>query len=424
MWYRGVGTRSEVHIFTPSMPTAQNEETGSEDGSTQSETSEKSKMSGCKSPDTCHARHIRTKESNPLTEATLVIGLKQLVSEIRKEFKNALANKKDRHRMSEPLVQDDVVKELVDLKRESCLMLTKDIGVMSCAFSNEVTVAITTMRQHTETMNQRSLQAIFDQLANRTLFINGNLQVPSSSSSDPIPGNRPMQGTFLFEEDPHIPAHEKGKGCADDPGSPKSEPKPSIGSPVPSGVSLIAGPSCALPQLPRPSELKKDQPWWHTLSPGRTPTPSPCRERALSIIPQGCLYENGGTGGDPDGGGDDDGDGGGGGPPPPGDPPGDPHGGGTGEPPVEPSEGSRDRNPRTGGSSQTTAPSGAPVTTPIIPVRLCLPAVVFCGVLCPMASYGCGGLHIVLATFYGNCQSNAKQVWRSSDDESFSGRLS
>ena len=130
---------------------------------------------------------------------------------------------------------------------ESCLVLMKDIGVMSRAFSNEVTVVITTTRQHAETMNQGSLQAIFDQLANRTPFINGNPQVPSSSSSDPIPGNGPTQGTFLFEEDPHIPAQEKGKGRADDPGSPKSEPKPSIGSPVPSGVSPIAGPSRILP---------------------------------------------------------------------------------------------------------------------------------------------------------------------------------
>ena len=58
------------------MPTAQNEETGSEDGSMPSETSEKSKTSGCKSPDTCHARRVRTKESEPLMEATLVICLK------------------------------------------------------------------------------------------------------------------------------------------------------------------------------------------------------------------------------------------------------------------------------------------------------------------------------------------------------------
>ena len=36
------------------------------------------------------------------------------------------------------------------------------------------------------------------------------------------------------------------------------------------------------------------------------------------------------------------------------------------------------------------------------PVRRRPPAAVFCGVLCPMASYGRGGLHIVLATFYGN----------------------
>ena len=312
-------------------PTAQNDETGSEDGSTASETSERSKTSGRKSPDTRHARCVRTKESEPLTEETLVVCLKQLVSEIGREFKNALANEKDRHRTSEPLVQDDVAKELVDLKKEmieSRLALTTDIGAMSRTFSNEVTVAITTTRQHAETMNQGSLQAIFDQLANCTPFINGNPQVPSSSSSDPIPGNGPTQGTFLFEEDPRIPAQEKGKGCVDDPGSPKSEPKPSIGSPVPSGVSPIAGPSHVLPQSPNPSELKKDQPWWHTPSPGRMPIPSPRRGRAPSIIPQGCPYENGGTGGDPDGGGDDDDDGGGGGggggggPPPPGNPPG------------------------------------------------------------------------------------------------------
>ena len=87
--------------------------------------------------------------------------------------------------MSEPLVQDNVVKELVDLKKEmieSRLTLTKDIGAMSHAFSNEVTVTITMTRQHAETMNQGSMQAIFNQLANRTPFINGNLQVPSSSS--------------------------------------------------------------------------------------------------------------------------------------------------------------------------------------------------------------------------------------------------
>ena len=85
------------------MPTAPNEETGSEDRSTLSETL------GCKSPDTHHTRCIRTKESKPLTEATLVKCLKQFVSKIRKEFKNALTNEKDRHHMSEPLIQNDVV---------------------------------------------------------------------------------------------------------------------------------------------------------------------------------------------------------------------------------------------------------------------------------------------------------------------------
>ena len=346
---------------------------GSEYGSTASETSERSKTSGCKSPNAHHARCIRTKEAEPLTEATLIVSLKQLVSEIGREFKNALANKKDRHRTSEPPVQEDVVKELVNLKREmieSCLALMKDIGAMSRAFSNKVTIAITTTRQHAETMNQGSLQAIFNQLANRTPFINGNTQVPSSSSSDPIPGNGPIQGTFLFEEDPCIPAQEKGKGHADDPGSPKSEPKPSVNSPAPLGLSPITGPSHVLPQSPNPLELKEDQPWWHTLSPGRTPAPSPCQGRAPLVIPQGHPYENGGPGGDLDGGGDNDDDGGrggGGGPPPPGDPPGDPDGGSTGDPPVEPLEGSRERNPRTGGTSQTTAPSGAPeraTTTP------------------------------------------------------------
>ena len=56
--------------------------------------------------------------------------------------------------MSEPLVQDDVVKELVNLKKEMielCFTLTKDIGAMSHAFSNEVTVAIMMTRQHAET---------------------------------------------------------------------------------------------------------------------------------------------------------------------------------------------------------------------------------------------------------------------------------
>ena len=143
--------------------TAQKEEMASEYGSTASETSERSKTSGHKSPDAHHARRIRTKEAEPLTEATLVMCLKQLVSEIGREFKNALANEKDRDRTSEPPVQDDVARELVDLKREmieSHIALTKDIGAMSRTFSNEVTIAITTTRQHAETMNQGSLQAI------------------------------------------------------------------------------------------------------------------------------------------------------------------------------------------------------------------------------------------------------------------------
>ena len=189
-------------------PTAQNEEMGSEYGSTASETSERSKTSGRKSPDTRHARRIRTKEAEPLTEATLVVCLKQLVSEIGREFKNALANEKDRHRTSEPPIQDDVAKELVDLKREmieSHLTLTKDIGAMSRTFSNEVTITITTTRQHAETMNQGSLQAIFDQLANRTPFINGNTQVPSSSSSDPCKGR-------LYLNKTHVSLPRKRKG--------------------------------------------------------------------------------------------------------------------------------------------------------------------------------------------------------------------
>ena len=52
------------------MPTAQNDGMGSEDGSMVSETLERSKTSGCKSPNTRHARCVRTKESEPLTEET------------------------------------------------------------------------------------------------------------------------------------------------------------------------------------------------------------------------------------------------------------------------------------------------------------------------------------------------------------------
>ena len=120
-------------------PAAPSDEMDSEDGSMPSETSKKSKMSGHKSPDTCRARHIRTKESDPLTEAMLEKCLLKLIGEVRKEFRHTLANEKEKTCMSKPFVQNDIVKELVDLKKEmieSCLMLTKDIGAMSCAFSN------------------------------------------------------------------------------------------------------------------------------------------------------------------------------------------------------------------------------------------------------------------------------------------------
>ena len=103
----GLSTKATPFVKKPSqarkeqaekaMLTAQKEEMASEYGSTASETSERSKTSGCKSPDACHARRIRTKEAEPLTEATLIVCLKQLVSEIGREFKNALANEKDRH---------------------------------------------------------------------------------------------------------------------------------------------------------------------------------------------------------------------------------------------------------------------------------------------------------------------------------------
>ena len=131
---------------------------------------------------------------------------------------------------------------------------------------NEVTITIMTTRQHAETMNQGLSQAIFDQLANHTPFTNGNTQVPSSSSSDPIPGNGPTQGTFLFKEDPHIPTQKKGEGRAEDLWTPKSEPKLPVGSPHLLVNSPLAGPSQALPQLPNPSELKKDPLWWQTVT--------------------------------------------------------------------------------------------------------------------------------------------------------------
>ena len=240
------------------MPAAPSDETDSEDGSTPSETSKKSKMSGRKSPDTHRARCVRTKESDPLMEATLKKCLLKLIGEIRKEFRHALANEKEKTCMSKPFIQNDIVKELVDLKKE---MIESRLFKL-----NEVTITITTTRQHMETMNQGLLQAIFDQLANHTPFTNGNMQIPSSSSSDPIPGNGPTQGTFLFKEDPCIPTHKKGEGCAEDLGTPKSEPKLPAGSPHLLANSPLAGPSQALPQSPNPSELKKDPLWWQTVT--------------------------------------------------------------------------------------------------------------------------------------------------------------
>ena len=160
-------------------------------------------------------------------------------------------------------------------------------------------MAMTATTTHTETVNQGSLQAIFDLMANRSNVPTGNATAVPSSSMDPFSGDVPGRGSTLFEEDPRIPYADKGKKRETGSRTPRSEP-------LTPGLSFI--PMHQTPQMGQdngrtapstPLGTKGDGPPWHT------PSPSP-RWGRPPLNPPGWQPPNGGPGGDPD-----DGDGGG-----------------------------------------------------------------------------------------------------------------
>jgi len=147
----------------------------------------------------------------------------------------------------------------------------KNLEMFSQNISREITVAITATTTHTETVNQGSLQAIFDLMANRSNVPTRNTTAMPSSSTDPAPGDVPAQGSSLFEEDPCIPFTDKGKLREMGSRSPKSDP------PTP-GLSFV--PMQQMPQMGQktpstPLGTKREGAPWHTPSNSHTPSPSP-----------------------------------------------------------------------------------------------------------------------------------------------------
>ena len=257
---------------------------------------------------------------------------------------------KEKSRKNDQLRHEDLMRGVNALRSDIAKAQQdqlKNLETFSQNISREITVAMTATTTHTETVNQGSLQAIFDLMANRSNVPTGNATAVPSSSTDPLSGDVPGQGSTLFEEDPCIPYADKGKKCETGSRTPRSEPLMPGLSFVPMHQTPQMGQDNGRTAPSTPLGTKGDRPPWHTPNSGHTPSLSP-RWGRPPLNPPGRQPPNGGPGGDPD-----DGDGGGGG--------GRGRGGGGGDtpdpgrPPEDPSDGGLEdlrktlqTNPQTG----------------------------------------------------------------------------
>jgi hypothetical protein len=274
---------------------------------------------------------------------------------IGEQISSAMAGDKEKSRKNDQLRHEDLMRGVNALRSDTVKTQQdqlKNLETFSQNISREITVAMTATTTHTDAVNQGSLQAIFDLMANRSNVPTGNATAVPSSSTDPLSGDVPGQGSTLFEEDPRIPYADKGKKRETGSRTPRSEPLTPGPSFVPMHQMPQRGQDNGHTAPSTPLGTKGGRPPWHTPNSGHTPSPSPRWGRPPLNSP-GRQPPNGGSGGDPDdgdggGGGGRGGGGGGGDTPDPGGPPEDPGDGGPSGPPEDPPDESPDRDPRRG----------------------------------------------------------------------------
>ena len=270
---------------------------------------------------------------------------------IGEQISSTMTGDKEKSRKNDQLRHEDLMRGVNALRSDIVKAQhdqLKNLKTFSQNILREITVAMMATTMHTDTMNQGLLQAIFDLMANCSNVPTGNTAAVPSSSTDPLSGDVPGQGSTLFEEDPCIPYTDKGK-------------KHEMGSRTPRSEPITPGLMHQTPQMGQdnghtapstPLGTKGDRPPWHTPNSGHMPSPSP-RWGRPPLNPRGWQSPNRGPGGDPNngdggGGGGRGGGGGGGDTPDPGRPPEDPGDGGPGRSLEDPPDESPDRDPRRG----------------------------------------------------------------------------
>ena len=310
-----------------------------------------------------HSRRNGCAQGNDNPEPMTTKGFYDAMSSVMSDFStcigeqisSAMTGDKEKSHKNDQLRHEDLMRGVNALRSDIAKAQQdqlKNLEMFSQNISREITVAMTATTMHTDTVNQGSLQAIFNLMVNHSNIPTGNMTAVPSSSTDPLSGDIPGQGLTLFKEDPRIPYVDKGKKRETGLRTPRSEP-------LTPGLSFI--PMHQTPQMGQdngrtapstPLGTKGDRPPWHTPNSGHMPSLSP-RWGRPPLNPPGQQPPNGGPGGDPD-----DGDGGGGGgrgggrgggdTPDPGGPPEDPGNGGPGGPPEDPPDESPDRDPQRG----------------------------------------------------------------------------
>ena len=146
---------------------------------------------------------------------------------IGEQISSAMTGDKEKSRKNDQLRHEDLMRGVNALRSNIAKAQhdqLKNLKMFSQNISREITVAMTVTTTHTDTVNQGSLQAIFDLMANRSNVPTGNATAVPSLSMDPLSGDVPGQGLTLFEEDPRIPYADKGKKREMGSRTPRSEP--------------------------------------------------------------------------------------------------------------------------------------------------------------------------------------------------------
>ena len=197
---------------------------------------------------------------------------------IGEQISSVMTGDKEKSRKNKQLRHEDLMRGVNALRSDIAKAQQdqlKNLEMFSQNISREITVAMMVTTTHTDTVNQGSLQAIFDLMANHSNVPTGNARAVPSSLTDPLSGDVPGQGSTLFKEDPRIPYTNKGKKRETGSRTPRSEPLMPGLSFVPMHQTPQMGQDngCTAPSTPLGT--KGDRPPWHAPNSGHTPSPSP-----------------------------------------------------------------------------------------------------------------------------------------------------